>query len=114
MFLLVILAPLLVAAATSLLLVRRDAAAAAGGTTLKHPPRAAGFGQGGMPVPVEPTDSGLAALLEPPLHRPWWLRILRVMLLAVLLTIAAAVIAAGIYELGKWAGEMLKRFATGG
>jgi len=111
-FLLVILVPLLVAVGTSLLLVRRETASAAG--TLKHPPRAAGFGHGGMPVPVEPMDSGLAALLEPPLRRPWWLRMLRLLVLAVLLTIAAAVVAAGIYEIGKWLGEAFKRFATGG
>ena len=113
MLLLVILVPILVAAATSFLLARREAAATAG-TAVKHTPRAAGFGQGGMPVPVEPSDSGLAALLEPPLRRPWWLRLLRVLVLVVLLSFAAAVVAGGIYELGKWAGQALKHFATGG
>ena len=113
MLLIVILVPLLVAAGTSFLLVRRETAAAAT-TGVRHQPRAAGFGEGGLPVPVQPSDSGLASLLEPPLRRPWWLRVLRLVLLAVLLTIAAAVVAGGIYELGKLAGQVLKRFATGG
>ena len=112
MLLIVILVPLLVAAGTSFLLVRRETAAAT--TGVRHQPRAAGFGQGGLPVPVQPSDSGLASLLEPPLRRPWWLRVLHLVLLAVLLTIAAAVVAGGIYELGKLAGQALKRFATGG
>jgi hypothetical protein len=110
-----IVMPLVVAAGTSLLLVRREASTATG-TALRHPPRAAGFGSGGRPVPVAPEshDAGLDTLLEPDYYRPWWLRALRIAVLAALLGVAAAAIAAGIYELGKLAGQALKDFVTKG
>ena len=39
---------------------------------------------------------------------------LRVVALAVLLTTAAAVAAAAVYVLGKWAGDALKSFVSSG
>ena len=114
MVLFLILVPLVVAGATSLLLARREATTSAG-SVVKHPPRAAGFGLGGRPVPVETNgEPSLRTLLDPDFHRPWWLRGLRLVALAVLLAAAAAVIAAGIYFLGRWAGEALKAFVTKG
>ncbi len=110
-----IVVPLVVAGGTSLFLVRREAAAAAAGTALKHPPRAAGFGLGGQPVPVESNgDAGLKTLLEPDYYRPWWLRVLRFLVLAVLVAIVAAIVAGGIYEIGRWVGQSLKDFVTKG
>jgi hypothetical protein len=113
-FIWMIVVPLALAAGISLLLVRREATAAAG-SALKHPPRAAGFGRGGQPVPVEPNgDSGLKALLEPDYYRPWWLHALRFLALALLVAFVAAVIAFGIYEMGRWVGQTLKDFITRG
>ena len=108
-----IVVPVFLAGAISFLLVRREAATASG-SVVKHPPRAAGFGRGGLPVPVEGSGEGLRTLIEPDFHRPWWLRILRFVVLAVLLAAAAAAIATAIYFLGKWAGEALKEFVTKG
>jgi hypothetical protein len=108
-----IVVPLVVAGGTSLALVRRETAAAAG-SVVRHPPSATGFGRGGRPVPVESNgDAGLATLLEPPIHRPLWVRSLRVLALAMLMVAAAAVIAGAIFEIGKWVGDALKSFATG-
>jgi hypothetical protein len=113
-FFLLIVVPLAVAAATSVLLARREAAAGAG-TATKHTPRAAGFGRGGQPVPVEYSgEPGLPALLEPDYYRPVWLRLLRALVLAVLLTATAAGIAAGIFFLLRAVGLALKSFVTGG
>jgi hypothetical protein len=109
-----IVVPLAVAGATSLLLVRREAATAAG-SGVKHSPRAAGFGHGGQPVPVEANgDAGLKSLLQPDYYRPWWLRLLRFLALAVLVAVVAAIVAAGIYEIGRWVGQVLKDFVARG
>jgi len=107
-----IVVPVVVAAGTAVLLARREAATSAS-PSAKHQPRAAGFGIGGQPVPVE-RGEGLKTLLEPDYHRAWWRRALRLVVLAVLLTAAAAVVAAGIYFMGKWAGEALKTFVSKG
>jgi len=108
-----IVVPLVVAGGISLLLARREAATPAG-SVVKHPPRAAGFGIGGRPVPVETNgEPGLRTLLEPDFHRPWWMRALRILVLAVLLAAAAMVIAAGVYFVGKWVGDALKSFVKG-
>jgi hypothetical protein len=113
MVFLLIVVPLAVAAATSVLLVRREAAASAG-TATRHTPRAAGFGRGGQPLPVESSgDAGLSSLLEPDYYRPAWLRLLRIVVLAVLLAATAAAIAGGIFFLLREAGLALKSFMTG-
>jgi hypothetical protein len=111
-FFVLIVLPLAVAAATSVLLVRREAAASAG-TATRHTPRAAGFGRGGQPLPVEPGDAGLSSLLEPDYYRPAWVRLLRIVVLAVLLAATAAAIAGGIFFLLREAGLALKSFMTG-
>jgi hypothetical protein len=109
-----IVVPLVLAGGISLLLARREAAVSAG-TVAKHQPRAAGFGIGGRPVPVEANgEPGLRTLLEPDFHRPWWLRVLRMLVLAVLLAAAAVAVASAIYYLGKWAGDALKSFMLKG
>lgn len=113
MLLFLIVVPVVVAAGTAALLARREAAASAS-PGAKHQPRAAGFGIGGQPVPVERSGDGLRTLIEPDYFRPWWLRMLRVVVLAVLLTGAAAVAAAAVYVLGKWAGDALKSFVSSG
>jgi hypothetical protein len=112
--LLLIVVPLVVAGGTSLLLVRREAAAGAGSAT-KHAPRAAGFGRGGQPVPLESSsEPGLSSLLEPDYVRSGWVRVLRVVILALILTLAAAAIAVGIFELLRLAGQAIKDFVIGG
>ena len=114
MLLVLIVLPIAVAAGISLLLVRREAAVSAGMAT-KHQPRAAGFGQGGRPVPVEPSgDVGLKSMLEPDYWRPGWLRALRVLVLAVLLAVAATAIAAGVFLLLRVAAQAFVKFVTNG
>ena len=114
MLLLAILVPILLAGLISVALARREAATDTG-TGVKHAPRAAGFGRGGQPLPIESTgEAGLKAMLEPDYHRPWWVRTLRLVVLALLLTIAAAFVATALYELGKAAGDAFKHFVTSG
>ena len=111
MLLFLIVLPMVVAGGISVLLARREAATSASPAT-KHTPRAAGFGLGGQAVPIDRGD-GLRTLLEPDYYRPWWLRALRLVGLAVLLTAVAAVLAAALYFLGRWAGEALRSFSKG-
>jgi len=114
MLLLLIVVPLAVAAGISLLLVRREAALGAG-TATKHQPRAAGFGQGGRPVPVDGSgDVGLNSLLEPDYWRPGWLRALRVLVLAVIVAVAGTAIAAGIFFLLRMLAQAFIDYVTGG
>jgi hypothetical protein len=114
MLLLLIVVPIVVAAGISLLLVRREAALSAG-TTAKHQPRAAGFGQGGRPLPVDTSgDTGLKSLLEPDYWRPGWLRALRVLVLAIVVTVAGTAIAAGIFLLLRMAAQAFIDYVTGG
>jgi hypothetical protein len=111
---LLILVPLLVAAGTSALLVWRETAAA-NGNRARGTPKAAGFGSGGRPTPMEgSTEAGLKTFLEPDYWRPGWLRALRILVLFLLMAAAAAVISTGLYLLGRWAGEAIKNFVTQG
>ena len=66
-------------------------------------------------VPVERNgDAGLKAMLEPDYHRPWWHHGLGLVALALVLAVAAAGVAAAIYEVGKAAGEAFKHFVSTG
>jgi hypothetical protein len=114
MLLLMIAVPVLVAGGISFLLVRREAALSAG-SAAKHQPRAAGFGQGGRPVPVDGSgDAGLKSLLEPDYWRPGWLRALRVLVLAVIVAVAGTAIAAGIFFLLRILAQAFVDYVTGG
>jgi hypothetical protein len=111
----VIVVPLAVAAGTSALLVWRETAAA-NGSRVKGAPKAAGFGRGGQPTPMEAAsnEAGLKSFLEPDYWRPLWLRALRIVGLALLMAAAAAAIAIGLYALGRWAGDALRNYVNKG
>jgi hypothetical protein len=110
----VILVALLVAGGTSALLVWREAAAASA-ARIRGAPKAAGFGQGGEPTPVERSgEVALKSFLEPDYWRSPWLRALRILFLALLMAAAAAAVAAALFVLGRWAGETLRRFVIQG
>jgi hypothetical protein len=112
---LLIVVPLLVAGGTSALLVWRETAAANGAARARGAPRAAGFGQGGQPTPMEGSgEAGLKTFLEPDYWRPAWIRALRIVMLAVIMAAAATAIAVALYLLGRWAGDAIRNFVTKG
>ena len=112
---LLIIVPLLVAAGTSALLVWRETAAANGAARERGAPRAAGFGRGGQPTPMERSgEAGLKTFLEPDYGRPGWARALRVVVLAAVIAAAATAIAIALYVLGRWAGDAIRNFVSQG
>jgi len=116
--LLFILVPVTVAGLTSLLLVHREAVQAAGRTgtrgLLHRGPRAAGFGRGGVPMPVPDGDEvSLDTFVTDAPPVPWWARLVRVVLLGLVVVAAASVVAGMLYVLGHWVGQVLQDYVTG-
>ncbi len=115
---LLILVPVAVAGLTSLLLVHRETVQDAGRAGMRgllhRAPRAAGFGRGGVPVPVAGVgdEASLDAFVVDARPVPWRTRILRLVLLALVVVVAASVVAGLLYLLGHWFGQALNDYVT--